>query len=167
MSDYVTEDSGARRTFPGGGQRDTREGKGRYDLLSPVFMARLAAVAERGAAKYGERNWEKGLPLAQYLDSAFRHLFQYLDGKWEREDHLAQAAWNIMALIHTQELVDTDQLPDSLDDITISRVESPAIRRDWWVGMKKGVIPELDLPPLARRVPETLPDAHPTICGED
>ena len=36
MSRYVIHDSGTREEFPSGMVRDRREGKGRYDLLSPA-----------------------------------------------------------------------------------------------------------------------------------
>ena len=63
----TTLDSGKRRDFPTGSRRDSREGKGRYDLISPIALRRLALVCERGAAKYGDRNWEKGQPMSGYI----------------------------------------------------------------------------------------------------
>jgi hypothetical protein len=109
-------DSGKREEFATGSRRDTREGKGRYDLLSPVFIARLAKHFENGAAKYGDRNWERGQPLSRYMDSAMRHLFKYLEGHRD-EDHLAAAAWNIAAIIHTEEMLGRGKLPPELDDL--------------------------------------------------
>jgi hypothetical protein len=102
MSGYITKDSGNRESYEDGAVRDVRSGKGRYDLLSPIFIARLAGVLERGAAKYADRNWEKGIPMSRCADSALRHMFQYLGGARD-EDHLAQAAWNLMAMIHFEE----------------------------------------------------------------
>lgn len=113
---WETKDSGRREEWDTGSRRDTREGKGRYDLLSPVSIRRLAGVMERGAAKYGDRNWEKGQPLSRYLDSALRHTFQVLEGKTD-EDHAGQAAWNLMAFIHTQEKIAGGELPAELDDL--------------------------------------------------
>lgn len=100
---YTTKDSGQREEFDTGARRDVRDGKGRYDLISPVALRRLAQVLERGAKKYGERNWEKGIPVGRYLDSAIRHIYQYIEGH-EDEDHLGHAMWNIMAAIHTLEV---------------------------------------------------------------
>ena len=111
-----TLDSGVRQEFPSGSRRDTRERKGRYDLLSPLALRRLALVMERGAAKYGDRNWEKGQPMSRYLDSALRHTFMFLAGD-RREDHLAQAEWNLHAAIHTEELVSRGELPAELYDM--------------------------------------------------
>lgn len=57
----MIKDSGARHEFDTGAVRDMPEGKGRCDLLPPLAMLRLAKHFEAGAAKYGERNWEKGV----------------------------------------------------------------------------------------------------------
>ncbi|HUS51203.1 MAG TPA: dATP/dGTP diphosphohydrolase domain-containing protein, partial [Candidatus Paceibacterota bacterium] len=67
------KDSGKRQDFDTGSRRDTRDGKGRYDLLPVRAIKRLAKHYENGAKKYGDRNWEKGQPLSRYLDSALRH----------------------------------------------------------------------------------------------
>ena len=99
---YITKDSGEREGFITGANRDRRAGKGRYDLLSVVGIRRIAGVYERGAEKYSDRNWEKGMPVSRFLDSALRHTFQALDGQ-DDEDHMAQAAWNLMAAMHMQE----------------------------------------------------------------
>lgn len=118
MSEYRTKDSGKREDFASGSQRDQRVGKGRYDLLTPIAIRRLVGVYERGAEKYAERNWEKGQPLSRYLDSALRHLFQHLEG-YRDEDHLAQAAWNVFSMIHTEECVRRGLLPQELDDLPV------------------------------------------------
>lgn len=101
--DFETKDSGKREEFVTGARRDTREGKGRYDLLQHRALGRVAKVAERGAAKYGDRNWELGIPEERFMDSALRHLCQYMSGDRD-EDHLGQAAWNILAAIEMQEM---------------------------------------------------------------
>jgi hypothetical protein len=99
---FVTKDSGTREEMPTGSVRDTREGKGRFDLISPFALRRLAGVYERGSRKYAARNWEKGQPFSRCLDSALRHLNAFAMG-WTDEDHLAQALWNVAAIIHFQE----------------------------------------------------------------
>jgi len=112
MSRYVTTDLGRREYFRSGMVRDVREGKGRYDLISPYALRRLAQVYERGSLKYSDRNWEKGAPFCRFLDSALRHIEQYLMRESD-EDHLAQAAWNLFAIIHFEELgrADLDDRP--------------------------------------------------------
>lgn len=96
------KDSGNRRTFGTGAVRDMAEGKGRCDLLPACAILRLAKHYENGAIKYKERNWEKGIPIHSYIDSAIRHLMKYLDGQTD-EDHLTAAAWNCMCAIWTEE----------------------------------------------------------------
>lgn len=99
---YITKDSGIREQFSTGSVRDTRVGKGRYDLITPIGLRRLAQLYERGAIKYGDNNWQKGQPVSRFVDSAIRHMFNYLEGD-KSEDHLAACAWNCFAVMHMEE----------------------------------------------------------------
>jgi len=117
-------DSGKRQEFPTGSVRDTREGKGRYDLIAPYALQRLAQHYENGSRKYGDRNWEKGQNLSRYLDSAARHLFKYLGGSRE-EDHLAAVAWNVFSYIQTEQWIKEGRLPFALDDVTVANGIEP------------------------------------------
>jgi len=103
VSDFVTKDSGRRRSFATGAVRDVRTDKGRYDLLSAIAIRREAELLERGAVKYGERNWENGIPISCFIDSTLRHIFNYLAGEMT-EDHLAAARWNLGCAMHFEEL---------------------------------------------------------------
>ncbi len=118
MSDeiYITKDSGKRQSFETGAVRDIQQGKGRFDLITPIALRRLAGVYERGAVKYADRNWEKGIPLGRFMDSALRHLNQYIEGNRD-EDHLAQAMWNIASAIHTEEMIKRKLLPEELNNL--------------------------------------------------
>ena len=119
MSDFkAVKDSGTRQEFSTGSKRDSRAGKGRYDLITPLGLRRLAIHYENGAKKYGDHNWSKGQPICRYLDSAIRHAYCYLSGARD-EDHLAAVAWNALSAIHTEEAVEIGILPPELDD-TIS-----------------------------------------------
>jgi hypothetical protein len=110
------KDSGARQEFPTGSVRDTRDGKGRFDLIPTDAMRRLAVHYENGAKKYGDRNWEKGQPLSRYLDSANRHLLAVLDNDLS-EDHVSAVSWNMFAYLHTLNAIIKGKLPKELDDI--------------------------------------------------
>ncbi len=110
------KDSGKREEFDTGSLRDTRIGKGRFDLISPFVLERDAKHLENGARKYGDRNWEKGQPLSRYYDSAMRHMNKYMMGYCD-EDHLAAARWNIAALMHTEYMISIGRLPEELDDL--------------------------------------------------
>ena len=98
----MLHDSGHRRQFSSGAVRDMPIGKGRCDLLPAAALLRLAKHYEAGAIKYGERNWEKGIPIESFLDSALRHLLKYMDGQKD-EDHLCAAAWNLLGAMWTEE----------------------------------------------------------------
>ena len=96
------QDSGERREFPTGAVWDMHGGKGRCDLLPAAAILRLAKHYENGCQKYGDRNWEKGIPISSFIDSAIRHLMKCLDGQTD-EDHLIAAAWNCMCAMWTEE----------------------------------------------------------------
>jgi len=126
---HIVADSGKREKFTTGMVRDTREGKGRFDLITPIAMRRLALVYERGAIKYEPRNWEKGSPLSRFADSTQRHINDYLlialykregipledlpEDVNPKEDHLAQAVWNIFCIMHHEDL------HAEFDDLTV------------------------------------------------
>lgn len=116
MPEFVTKDSGARRQFTTGSQRDTATGKGRYDLLPREAIHRLAQLYERGAEKYDPRNWEKGQPFSEVASSMLRHAFQAAAGM-DDEDHLAAVMWNAAALITFQERIARGELPADLNDL--------------------------------------------------
>ena len=53
---------------------------------------------EEGAHKYGENNWQKGLPVNCYLDSAIRHYLKHRRGDTDEAHHRA-FVWNIMCCV--------------------------------------------------------------------
>jgi hypothetical protein len=110
------KDSGARQEFTTGSVRDTREGKGRFDLIPTDALRRLAVHYENGSRKYGDRNWEKGQPLSRYLDSAARHWVGVLENLTD-EDHASAVSWNMFAYIHTLNMIKAGMLPPELDDL--------------------------------------------------
>ena len=94
--------------FATGASRDTG-GKGRCDLLPHSALLRVSRQMEGALSEHEERNWERGIPMHSFLDSAMRHLFKYMDG-WDDEDHLAAAATNVLMALWTE-----DHLPDMQD----------------------------------------------------
>lgn len=111
--------SGKEENFSSGSVRDDSTGKGRPELISPIFIKRLAQHLERGAARYKKRNWELGQNLERYMASLKRHTDQFLEGERgpNYEDHLAAIAFNVMGLIHTEEMINRGLLPKELDDL--------------------------------------------------
>lgn len=115
MSDYVVKDSGERQEFDTGSRRDTQTGKGRFDLLPVYAIRRMAVHFEKGADKYGDRNWELGQPVMRYLDSAWRHLMNLLEGE-QTEDHPSAILFNIAGFMHTLHEIEEGRLPAELDN---------------------------------------------------
>lgn len=58
-----------------------------------------AQTMHEGANKYGERNWEKGLPESNLKNHAIHHLMKW-DSNDQSEPHFPHAVWNIVTLIH-------------------------------------------------------------------
>lgn len=105
-------DGGKRTVYAeGSAQREPATGKGRPDLISPFALTRLSKWYELGGAKYGDRNWEKGMPYSRYTAAMFRHLIAWMKGQKD-EDHLSAIAWNAIAIIHHQELGECDEWDD-------------------------------------------------------
>lgn len=104
---YITKDSGEREQYSTGMVRDTRTGKGRYDLIPVEAIRRMAEVYERGATKYGDNNWRAGGPYSRFIDSGLRHIYSYIRNEQSQveqdEDHLAQAVFNLFALIYLEQ----------------------------------------------------------------
>jgi len=112
----VQKSYGQERSFLTGAVRDNNTGKGRFDLLPVLSLFRLAKHFENGAARYKARNWELGMHLSVYWDSACRHLLKILIGMTD-EDHEAAAMWNIGCFIETKERIKLGILPVELDDM--------------------------------------------------
>lgn len=72
-----------------------------YNLAWGLECSMLLEVAkhfEEGAKKYGENNWQKGLPVHCYIDSAVRHYLKWLRGDKD-EPHDRAFVWNLMCCI--------------------------------------------------------------------
>lgn len=63
-------------------------------------LLEVAKHYEAGARKYGEHNWEKGIPAHSYIDSAVRHLTKWRMGLAD-EPHDRAFLWNIIGLAWT------------------------------------------------------------------
>ena len=147
--DYVVKDSGQREEFTTGARRDTQEGKPRYNLHPPRPLYRTVMQYTRGAEKYGEGNWEKGMPFSRVMDSLMRHVEAYRMGNRE-EDHLAAIVFNANCLMDYEERIKEGLLPTSLDDLTPKPwAEAPPFR-----GVLKSLIESKTLPPADEGDPD-------------
>lgn len=66
----------------------------------PTMLLEVSRHFEEGAKKYGEYNWQKGIPTHCYIDSAVRHLLKYLRGDAD-EPHDRAFVWNLLCCIWT------------------------------------------------------------------
>ena len=77
-------------------------GKPRFDLVPPEAMIELAAHYERGARKYADRNWERGMDWGKCFASMQRHSWAWAQGEdLDNETgthHMIAVAWNAIAL---------------------------------------------------------------------
>ena len=64
------------------------------------LLLEVAQHFEAGAEKYGEHNWQKGLPVKSYMDSAIRHYLKWV-GNDDDEPHDRAFGWNIICAIWT------------------------------------------------------------------
>lgn len=87
------------------------------------LMLDVARHFENGALKYGEHNWQKGIPISRYIDSALRHLMKDLAGETD-EDHAAAFVWNCMCAAWTME-----HKPE-MNDYTLARKTCTASKID-------------------------------------
>lgn len=102
---YTTKDSGKRQNYDSGMRRDIQEGKPDFFLCltdlpyGDQMLTRWAELMERGASKYGRRNWQLAASeeeLERFKSSAFRHFMQWIAGETD-EDHAAAVFFNINA----------------------------------------------------------------------
>lgn len=79
-----------------------------YEYIGELLLE-VSIHYEQGADKYGERNWEKGIPLHCYIDSGLRHFLKYRSNQVD-ERHDRAFVWNMLCAIwtmkHKPELID-------------------------------------------------------------
>ena len=71
-----------------------------YHHKIPTMLLEVSKHFEEGAKKYGEYNWQKGIPTHCYIDSAVRHYLKHLRGDTD-EPHDRAFVWNILCCIWT------------------------------------------------------------------
>jgi hypothetical protein len=94
---------GTTAKFGTGAVRSSDVEEFRYDLISPIGLREVARACAEGAAKYGDWNWEKGMPVNDLLNHVLAHVYKFLGGD-RSEPHLGHAAWGMIAAIHSHEL---------------------------------------------------------------
>lgn len=95
------------RTHDTGAVRSTDADDVTYWCMPLLGLRRVAKTAKEGAVKYSPNNWKKGFKASVLYDHAMEHLVKW--GAGDRgEDHIAHAAWNLLALADFQEQGRTD-----------------------------------------------------------
>ena len=108
--------SGKHAEYDTGAIRDSKTGNGLPSLMPPVALRAAAKRFEDGAVHYGKNNWQKGIPLSRYVDSLYRHLWQWMEDEQD-EDHGGAIIWNVMCMIQTKDWIDKGKLPEELNDL--------------------------------------------------
>lgn len=111
--------------------------KARVSLIFTKALLEVAKVGTKGAKKYSDHNWRGGMEWSRLLDANLRHLLEFNAGnmldidpnckacqRYKCKDHtgelhLAQAAWNNLALL----------------EYLVANIGT----NDLWKGYKKGV----------------------------
>lgn len=103
-------------------------GKQRWDLLPAFALGEVVDVYTRGARKYADRNWEKGMSFSRVFRAMLSHAFKWWRGerydKTDGQQHLASVAWCALALMEYEfRNVGTDDRPcKDLDDSGSPRI---------------------------------------------
>lgn len=71
-----------------------------YDNDIPTMLIEVSKHFSDGAKKYGEHNWQKGIPCKAYIDSSVRHYLKWLRGDND-EPHDRAFVWNVLCCIWT------------------------------------------------------------------
>lgn len=86
------------REFDSGAKRDSDSDKPAIHNLKGYTRLRFGYHMRLGANKYGDANWEKGIPTKSYEESNDRHWAKYLAGD-RSEDHLSAMIFNIQGIM--------------------------------------------------------------------
>lgn len=87
-----------------GALRESKTGKGRFDLIPYYIIEKLAIHLENGAKIHGENNWRKGLDIPTCYSSALRHLLKATNNNYIQDEesidyHLSACIFNLMVII--------------------------------------------------------------------
>lgn len=88
----------------------------RYDLVPWDAMDEVVEILTYGAAKYADRNWEKGMGWGRLIGAAFRHVTKFAMGEDNdpetNKSHLAHAMCCLLFLLaYVLRKIGTDDRP--------------------------------------------------------
>lgn len=67
------------------------EGKARFELLAYEVLYAVSRILTKGAEKYADRNWEKGINYGRVFGAAQRHLSDWWNARLEGKDGINHA----------------------------------------------------------------------------
>lgn len=92
-----------------------------YFTSEYLMVYEVSKHFEEGALKYGENNWQKGIPISSYIDSALRHYTKY-KLNYQDENHDRAFIWNILCAIWTM-----NNKANELDNYTFRKDDSDVL----------------------------------------
>lgn len=107
--------SSGKRRFSTGSKRDSSDGKPKPGLIPPFIQTLLGVHYAKGAVHYGLRDWEKGQPISELIESVDRHWLAWKNGLTD-EPHLIAVIWNVIAICYVLLAIKCKKLPKTLDD---------------------------------------------------
>ena len=106
---------------PVGMKNDRKDDKPMWELLPLLTIEEIVKVYTAGAKKYAPNNWmhlENG--YERYKAALFRHICEFERGNWRDADtgciHLAQVAWNAIAMLHIEMEKRKENKTDNIKD---------------------------------------------------
>ena len=94
-----------------------------YENNRYTMFLEVAKHFEEGAKKYGDNNWQKGIPVHCYIDSAVRHYLKWLRGDKD-EPHDRAFVWNLMCCIWEVDYHTEDRMSDDVGASATRKEES-------------------------------------------
>lgn len=96
------------------------DGKTRYDLVPPRVLKALAEIYGKGAEKYEDHNWLRGMPHATSYACLMRHLQKW----WAGEDidpesdkpHSWHILWNAAAIVEMEHRLRDGTVPSEVEN---------------------------------------------------
>ena len=125
-------DKEQERHFETGAKRHDATDKPKLSLMPINELYRVLEIYRYGAERFGADNWKLGMPVSEFIDSAFRHLTALLEGKVD-EDHGARTVWNIMCamwMIKNKPEQDDRKKPVNLLDRTTTTLDPNKLLRE-------------------------------------
>ena len=126
------------------------EGKTRHDLVPQFAQEQYAKVLTKGAEKYAERNWERGMKWSKVLASMKRHILAFERGEdFDNETglhHMAHVMCNAGFLTEYYKIYPQgDDRPHSYLNLPKIGLDIDEVLADWvghWTQLHAQEIPE-------------------------